>query len=531
MGRDCRTQIALACRVCAIVLLGALYGRAEAAPATSAGRLKVCMVSLNEPHEADVFRKSLDPTRFELIDVRAVADAVHPPRPDDSAPWLANACRPDVRCDVMVYTAEFAGRFFGKRGSIGLQEMEEASCQARCDGLFRQPSEVFLLACNTLASKDQDRRTPEEYLQVLLEHGFDRASAERVVELRYGPLGPSFRESLRRVFAGVPRIYGFSSAAPRGEITAPMLARYLGGPTDYAQRLRAAGRDSKRNRALLASFRGTALTQTSGLTPREAAAVDRRDICALYDESRPVLERLRIAYGFLLRGDALRFVPTLQVFLSRHPEPTLSPLERSVLAEIRNLDGAREAVMGLVDRLNVSALKLELAHFASLVGWLHPRELHDLARKAATQLLHESLTNEVVDIMCEITKHAALHDDFDVRDIPDSVYAQPDGLRLVACLAPSDKRVAKRVVAALDSADVDRRLWAAHALTRLQPRERTLLDRLVPYLRDPSPDVVLRIRWLLEANGRLPREAARPDPDVPRRAPSGDSGQQLTRAE
>ena len=216
MGWVFRTRVicaALATVVCAPVLAN---GASAPVPPT---RLKVCMVSLNEPHEAEVFRQSLDPTRFEFIDVRAAANAARPPRLGDpaDAPWLVNACTTDVRCDVMVYTAEFAGRFFGKLGSLGLQEMEEASCQARCDGLFRQPAEVFLLACNTLATKSEDRRTPQEYLQVLLDHGFDRSSAERVVELRYGALGPSFRESLRRVFAGVPRIYGFSSVAPRGE--------------------------------------------------------------------------------------------------------------------------------------------------------------------------------------------------------------------------------------------------------------------------------------------------------------------------
>jgi hypothetical protein len=320
----------------------------------------------------------------------------------------------------------------------------------------------------------------------------------------------------------VPRIYGFSSVAPRGEITAPMLARYLRGQGDYAGKLRRIGRDSGRNGALLASFKGTALTQTKGLTPSEAAAAERKDICALYDESRSVLERLRIAYGFLLRGDALRFVPTLQVFLARHPEPTLSALERSVLSEIRNLEGAREAVMGLVDRLNVSALKLELAHFASLVGWLHPRELHALAKDAATQLLREKLTNEVVDIMCEITKHASLRRDFTLADIPDGVYGQPDGLRLVACMAPADRRIARRVVKALRTDDLDQRLWAAHALTRLRPSDPDLLDGLVPYLRDPSPEVAVRINWLLLANGR--REATR-EPERPRPA---RPGQQLT---
>src|SRR4029077_18850512 len=115
-----------------------------------------------------------------------------------------NLCRSDLRCDVVVYSAEFAGRFFGQYGaSLSLQDMEEASCQARCAGFFHHPLEVFLLACNTLATKDEDNRTPAQYLEVLANHGFARASAERVVQARYGALGPSFREALRRIFMDV----------------------------------------------------------------------------------------------------------------------------------------------------------------------------------------------------------------------------------------------------------------------------------------------------------------------------------------
>src|SRR5204863_483635 len=82
---------------------------------------------------------------------------------------------------------------------------------------------VFLLACNTLATKDQDKRTPADYLAVLRNHGFEEADAERVVAIRYGPLGQTFRETTRRIFADVPRLYGFSTVAARGERTAVQL--------------------------------------------------------------------------------------------------------------------------------------------------------------------------------------------------------------------------------------------------------------------------------------------------------------------
>jgi hypothetical protein len=482
---------------------------AKSAPLTTmpARRLKVCAVALNEPHELDVFRSHLDQSRFEFIDILAIAKSRAPADQSTrsgTGPWLVNACTSDTTCDVMIYSAEFAGRFFGKQGpSLSLQEMEEASCQARCAGLFHQPLEVFLLACNTLASKDEDSRTPEQYLQVLLDHGFDRSSAERVVELRYGPLGPSFRESLRRIFAGVPRIYGFTSVAPRGEYTAPMLSRYLQANPDYAGSLLTNARATTRNAALLSSFKGTSLAQTTGLTLAEAGALDRDHICALYDEQRSVADRLQIAYGFLLRPDALSFVPTLEVFLRRHPSSKFSPFERSIFTAIQALEAPRETVLKLVDSLNVSALKLELAHFAVMVGWLHPTELHAIAVNGAKQLLRQPLTAEVVDIMCEITKHSSLRGDFSADDIPLPVYRDAQGLRLLSCLAPSDRRVSPYIVPALRSTDWMTRQWAAYTLTRLKPTDEAVLEQLVPYIHDP--DIGPRIRWLIQAQDDLPK--------------------------
>jgi hypothetical protein len=482
-------------------------------------RLKACVVSLNEPHELLAFRANLDPERFEFIDVRAGTSAAFGAQGSDTGSWLLEACRPQTSCDLVVYSAEFAGRFFGKQGvSLSLQEMEEASCQSRCAGLFRQPREVFLLACNTLATKDEDERTPEQYLQVLLDHGFDRPSAERVVELRYGPLGPSFREALRRVFAGVPRIYGFSSVAPRGEYTAPMLSRYLRRKGDYAGALLRTASSTTRNDALLSSFKGTSLTQTTGLSASEAGALDRDHICALYDENQSVAERLRIAYGFLSRPDALTFVPTLEVFLSRHPPERFSAVEKSIFSEIQNLYPAREQVLGLVNKLNVSALKLELAHFAKLVGWLHRDDFHRMAVAGATELLRQWLTAEVVDIMCAITKHESLRGDFTADDIPASIYSDPQGLRLLSCLAPSDSRIPPYVLPALQSSDPVQRQWGAYALTQLRPRDERVLEHLVPYLRDPTPEIARRIRWLFQVHGNLPPRVTRAirkvDPDL-----------------
>jgi hypothetical protein len=212
-------------------MVGTLLAIAPLGAACAAERLKVCAFRFQGPEEVSAFASRLPASDFEFLDL-----SPHPLLPEappgasttlasgTAGGWFDGVCRRDLQCDVVVFSAEFGGRFFGKSARpLTLQEMEEASCQARCDGLFHAPREVFLLACNTLATKDVDLRGPAVYLQVLLDHGFDLAEAERVVALRYGPLGPTFREALRRVFAGVPRVYGFASVAPKGEYTGPML--------------------------------------------------------------------------------------------------------------------------------------------------------------------------------------------------------------------------------------------------------------------------------------------------------------------
>ncbi|TMA84871.1 MAG: hypothetical protein E6J77_12345, partial [Deltaproteobacteria bacterium] len=163
----------------------------------AAARLRVCTLAFNGPEEVDVFRTHLRPEDFEIVDLSSV---LAPAPTDGTTASLATRCPADLHCDVVVFSAEFGGHFFGRSGrSLSLQELEEASCQPRCAGLFHAPQEVFLLACNTLATKDQDKRTPADYLAVLRNHGFEEADAERVVAIRYGPLGQTFRETTRRI--------------------------------------------------------------------------------------------------------------------------------------------------------------------------------------------------------------------------------------------------------------------------------------------------------------------------------------------
>ena len=474
-------------------------------PGPAAARLRVCTLALNGPEEVETFRAYLGPDDFDFVDL---SSALAPDTASDaSAPAIR--CPADLRCDVVVVSAEFGGRFFGSSGrSVGLQDLEEASCQAACAGIFHAPQEVFLLACNTLATKDQDTRTPAEYLSVLRAHGFEEADAERVVAIRYGPLGQSFRETIRRVFAGVPRLYGFSTVAARGETAAVQLARYFTVQADYARHLVTAWDEPSPNRALETAFARTGMTQVSGLAPDDPGAGDHDVICRLYDDDARLADRLRVVRDLMSREDALSFVPTVEAFLSTHDPATFGPKQRAVFSEIQAADAARADVLRLVEQLDVSALQIELAHLAERLGWMGREKLRVLAVNGVRELLARRLTSELVDVTCAITQHEPVGKQFRSADLPGLLFERAEGLRLLTCLAPPDPAVNARLLAALDDRDESVRSWAAYALTRRLPLDDATLRALASRTNDESADVSARVRWIL-AQGGPSRRATR----------------------
>jgi hypothetical protein len=499
----CRSRIILP----AALLLAVSAGQAGADP------LKACIFSFHGAEEIAVFQSRLPAGDFEILDLRSqmrrdaggigtAADVASGATSEHG--WLQEICRNDLECDITVFSAEFAGKFFGRLGrSLSLQEMEEASCQARCDGLFHTPREVFLLACNTLATKDFDMRGPAVYLQVLLDHGFDRASAERVVATRYGPLGPAFREAVRRIFMGVPRIYGFTSVAPLGEYSGPMLERYFDSVGNYRSHLERMQQDGPPNRAIAAAFAGTSLVETSGLVPSEPAAADRDQICALYDERRSVAHRLEIVANLMDRSDLLAFVPTVQTFINRHAFDAMGGEERRLFEEIQDNAGARERILALVYQLDVSALRLELGIFAVHLGWMPREEFRALVIDTVRHLLRRQLTSDMVDVMCEVPKYEVVGDQFDSEDLPEPLFRDAEGIRLISCLMPRGDKVSERLAGGLDAENLELRAWTAHALSRRLPLPDPVLLTVAAHLHDPSAEVSERLRWIFEAQRPL----------------------------
>src|SRR5512135_2548283 len=125
-------------------LAGALLVALTCAAEGHAEQFRVCAFGFNSYEELAAVRSHLPPEDFDFVDFSAhllgaqkaqsgglIASAIPVQTGGDGIPpWLLNLCRPDLRCDIIVYSGEFAGRFFGRyESSSGLQELEEASCQ------------------------------------------------------------------------------------------------------------------------------------------------------------------------------------------------------------------------------------------------------------------------------------------------------------------------------------------------------------------------------------------------------------------
>lgn len=179
--------------------------------------------------------------------------------------------------------------------------------------------------------------------------------------------------------------------------------------------------------------------------------------------------------------------------------------EKRIYDEIRGNTVARERVRELVFQLDVSALQLELGHFAVHMGWLEKDKFRELSIEGARQLLRRPLDNEVVDVMCELPKHEQVGDHFKSADLPDSLFRDPEGIRLVSCLAPPDDQVSVRIAGALDAEDPILRVWAAHALSRRVPLPEPVLMTVLAHMNDPEPQVRERLRWIFLGQRPLPK--------------------------
>lgn len=450
----------------------------------------ICTATINSSEERKVFQKFLPAKDFDFIELTDFSKETK--KELRGSEWLDAACQAGVQCDVLLISGHFGGSFFGETGfSLGMDKLEWHSCQNSCEGILKRPTEVFLLGCNTMAGRTPDGRTPEQYLQVLLQDNIDRTEAERIVEARYGSVGDSFLNQMRRVFAGVPHLYGFDSIGPSGKTIKSFLIDYLKKIPNYAERLNKLEAEKmidtvdsmnqalavfNWNKDLAKSLEKTSFYECPGLLPGEAGLSIRSEICTFHNRSIALDKKVEIMGRMLKQEDRLLYLPSIASFIRLNKRDLLT--DQAAMEKFRLLGeeaGLRENLPRLEKSLHHSiALKTDLLQLEQMLGWFDEAEFKARTWENLKPDLQQ-LTRANVDTICSVLEENNLQYEVKLEDLDPKRVREEEGAGLFACVGTKDERIVKIVVNALKEAKPASRTRLLTALWRMQGADEEVL--------------------------------------------------------
>jgi hypothetical protein len=401
----------------------------------------VCTITVNSADEREAFRQNLPEDKFQFVEL------VERGRPD----WLASACRQAIQCDILIVSGHFAGtEFYSSRfdvdESLQVDEMERVQCSDSCPGLFSRLKEVYLFGCDSLKPEPVKSASPE-VVRGLVRSGKSRLEAERLARALSERHGESARELMRRIFANVPVIYGFSSLAPYGSVAGPLLTRYFeSGPSEEI----GSGVASER---LLDLFAPVRMTVASGWRDSDPNADYRGEVCRFFDERLSPAQKLGVIQR-TMGGDAaevrMSFDRIEKFFAAlREDERDEASFSRA-LAGIARDRSTRGRFLALARDTEDPAIRVRMIALARTLGWLTPADQRaELVRMILDVLASHSASYGEVDLICALNRNRDLDRELHrlkVSKLPlgDTAYAAAR-----ACLGSSEGRA--RVLRALAS--------------------------------------------------------------------------------
>jgi hypothetical protein len=415
----------------------------------------VCTITVNSADEREAFREFLPAEHHRFVEL------AEPGRPD----WLGAACRRQVQCDVLVVSGHFAGTdFYSSRHGehLPVDEIERVACSGSCPDLFSKLKEVYLFGCDTLKAEAVRSAAPE-IVRGLVRAGHAPADAARLAASLSQRHGESARDRMRRVFPGVPLIYGFSSLAPYGRVAGPMLRRHFEGGAFHEV---GSGEPSQK---LLKLFGPASMVATEGLGASEPGADYRAEACRYYDDRVTAAQRLVFVHELLGRdmAEVRMAFDRVEKFLasldeSERAQPNLIAVRNAMAADATT----RAKYLALARETEDPALRVRMLSLARNVGWLSGAEQRaELARLIGDVLARGSAGFGEVDMICTLNSDRALDAEL-TRFSVARLAATPANAAALACLGSIDSRA--RVLDALLSAD-ESEVQVAQAYLRHRP--------------------------------------------------------------
>lgn len=186
-----------------------------------ADNLNICSFTFNSINEREVLKEYFTPLGA------TISEKV--PSTSKDPLWFEKNCETTKKCDVILFSGHFGGIFFGEQSTItlSLSTLLNLKNSGKCPKVLDDAKLVFLMGCNTLASKKRDHRSIHQYLNILVADGFPLDLSEKVAATRYLDYGQSNEEIMASIFSNAKSIIGFESTGPLGKHGAPMLKKAL----------------------------------------------------------------------------------------------------------------------------------------------------------------------------------------------------------------------------------------------------------------------------------------------------------------
>jgi hypothetical protein len=449
----------------------------------------VCTITINSSNERDTFRRRTCGEKkggkhYKFLELTQLGSG------ED---WFDDACAAIEKqkalrsrgCEVLLVSGHFAGKyFFGSTDKqLTMSALEAASCSNKCGGVLRDPTEVFLFGCNTLAGKSSSADNPDAMRARLRADHLPEGDIEQIVQGRFGDLGDSNLDRMRRVFSGVPNVYGYRDIGPLGAAVQSAFDSYLqkaeqGGKT-YRDWLTERQLKPVTNVALLSSLKAFPITMTCG-TPAAGdspEATARRIMCALKDDSgNSIAARLGLLRT-ILKSDAdfMRYQPVMQKFFEDHPPPYHEVADQQAYAQL--LESVKGMGPAVVARINSDGLKgypllrYDLSSVSYALGWgplMKQKSLTEYQEATVRELLRKGpLSSAASKLIChtmmgyENTRQ--LDDDgasFDWKDlgiqasdVDPKILSDASGIWALGCLRPTDPAIQLQLAKQMDQLD------------------------------------------------------------------------------
>jgi hypothetical protein len=436
----------------------------------------VCTITINSPDEKDTFHKRVCGEKnggkhYKFLELTQAGGG------DDST-WFGDACAQAAKqkasrgrgCEVLLVSGHFAGKYFfgSSTKKLTTEQLEAASCRKSCEGVLKDPTEVFLFGCNTLSGKTSKSDNAELMGRRLRDDGLSEADVEEIVQGRFGDLGDSNKETMRRVFAGVPNVYGYNDVGPLGATVKTAFDSYMvqaekDGKT-YRDWLTERQLKPVSNIALTQALKAFPVETTCGVIADgdSPESVSRKVRCALGDNGNSIASRLGLL-GTVISSEAdfMRYVPAMQKFFDEHSPPYAIPADQAAFEALQaKVDPVSAQIVKRIEDDKMKAyplLRYDLASLAYALGWGPRMKLKTQAESeiatTAEVLRKGPISAAVANLVClkmagyernslvDPKPHFGWSDlGIKASDVDPAAFSSEAGIKMLGCLQPKDPK-------------------------------------------------------------------------------------------